>query len=174
MSTRGTAGVVARARVGVLRLRAVEIKGASSVSELTTVAAADVEETCGRWASSLAEAMRTKASRLRLHGSTELQCHDFMCEKFGKTCLCKLSMTLERMHSLQHLDLRDNSLDRLPEVWRLPRLETLDVRDNKLGASSPHEPSAAFFACAQRRGYCSPPFPQNCYRRNSLQAHHYV
>ena len=57
-----------------------------------------------------------------------------MCEKVGQTCLCKLSMQLGRMRHLRHLDLRGNSLERLPEVWSLPRLETLDVRDNLLGA----------------------------------------
>ena len=30
--------------------------------------------------------------------------------------------------------LRNNDLERLPEVWRLPQLETLDVGENRLAA----------------------------------------
>ena len=86
------------------------------------------------WATSLAQAARERLPGLRLRGSTDLICNNMMCEKVGETCLCKLSMVLQRMHHLRHLDLRDNNLDRLPEVWMLPSLETLDVRDNKIGA----------------------------------------
>jgi Leucine-rich repeat (LRR) protein len=46
-------------------------------------------------------------------------------------------MVLERLQHLQHLDLSGNQLDRLPEVWQLRRLETLDVSDNNLGVT-PH------------------------------------
>ncbi|KAL1520309.1 hypothetical protein AB1Y20_021900 [Prymnesium parvum] len=85
-----------------------------------------------QWATSLAEAVRTRASALRLRRSTELLCDNLMCEKVGQTCVCKLSMALERMKQLEHLDLSDNHLDRLPEVWRLEKLRTLDVRSNRL------------------------------------------
>ena len=90
------------------------------------------------WATSLAQGVRDALPGLRLRASAELVCNNMMCDKVGETCLCKLSMVLERMTHLRHLDLRGNSLDRLPEVWRLPRLETLDVRDNSL-ASLPAE-----------------------------------
>ena len=93
------------------------------------------------WATSLACSMRDRLPGLRLRASTELICNNMLCEKVGETCLCKLSMCLERMHHLRHLDLRGNRLDRLPEVWRLPHLETLDVRDNAL-ESLPEELSS--------------------------------
>ena len=57
--------------------------------------------------------------------------------KFGELCLCRLSMCLERLQHLQHLDMRATGLDRLPEVWKLQHLETLDVGENKLGMSGP-------------------------------------
>jgi hypothetical protein len=90
------------------------------------------------WATSLAQAMRERLPGLRLHGSAELVCNNLLCEKVGEMCLCRLSMCLERMHHLRHLDLRSNKLHRLPEVWTLPALESLDVRDNAL-TSLPEE-----------------------------------
>ncbi len=86
------------------------------------------------WATSLAQSMRDRLPGLRLRGSAELVCSNLMCEKVGQTCLCKLSIVLSRMDHLRHLDLSANRLDRLPEVWRLPNLETLDLRDNELAA----------------------------------------
>lgn len=83
------------------------------------------------WATSLAQAAKERLPGLRLRGD-ELICHNWMCEKVGQTCLCKLSMFLSRLHHLRHLDLRGNKLEQLPEVWTLPKLESLDVRDNKL------------------------------------------
>ena len=82
---------------------------------------------------SLLEANRSPGMRaLDLRASADLRCVNMMCEKVGETCLCRLSMCLERMRHLQHLDLRGNNLNRLPEVWSLPNLETLDVRENSL------------------------------------------
>mmetsp|Transcript_27837 Transcript_27837/g.47597 ORF Transcript_27837/g.47597 Transcript_27837/m.47597 type:complete len:196 (-) Transcript_27837:85-672(-) len=84
------------------------------------------------WSETLADAMRTGATALRLRGSEELVCMNMMCDSVGQTCLCRLSMVLERMHRLRHIDLRGNGLERLPEIWRLPNLETIDVRDNNI------------------------------------------
>ena len=83
------------------------------------------------WATSLAQAVKERLPGLRLRGD-ELICHNWMCEKVGETCLCKLSVVLSRLHHLQHLDLRGNRLEQLPEVWSLPKLQSLDVRDNAL------------------------------------------
>ena len=90
-----------------------------------------------RFAVSLAESMKSGLPGLKLRGSSELICMNMMCDKVGGTCLCRLSMVLERLQHLQHLDLSGNQLDRLPEVWQLRRLETLDVSDNNLGVT-PH------------------------------------
>jgi hypothetical protein len=98
------------------------------------MAAQQIARHRGGWATSLAQSTRERLPGLRLRGSDELVCTNMMCDKVGQTCLCKLSMVLERLHHLRHLDLRGNRLDRLPEVWRLPHLETLDVRDNPLEA----------------------------------------
>ena len=84
-------------------------------------------------ATSLAESMRTGLPSLQLRSSVELICNNMMCDKVGRTCLCRLSMVLERLQHLRNLDLRQNQLDRLPEVWRLQQLETLDVSENNLG-----------------------------------------
>ena len=86
------------------------------------------------WATSLAQAARERLPALRLQKSTELVCENLMCEKVGEACLCRLSIHLSKLRHLRHLDLRGNGLDRLPELWTLPQLETLDVRDNLIGA----------------------------------------
>ena len=85
-----------------------------------------------RWATSLSQALRERATGLRLRNSKELICHNYMCEKVGETCLCQLSMVLSRMRDLRHLDLSSNRLSQLPEVWLLPQLESLDVSENRL------------------------------------------
>eukprot|EP00967_Tisochrysis_lutea_P150199 scaffold290098_cov29-Tisochrysis_lutea.AAC.1 len=89
------------------------------------------------WASSLSASVRGRLPGLRLAGgSTELVCADHMCMRFGEVCLCKLSIALARLQHVRHLDLSANKLERLPEVWRIERLETLDLSANKLGAHS--------------------------------------
>ena len=50
---------------------------------------------------SLAQAAKERLPGLRLRGD-ELICHNWMCEKVGQTCLCKLSMFLSRLHHLRH------------------------------------------------------------------------
>ena len=115
------------------------------------------------WATSLAQATRARLPGLRLHGSPELVCANMMCDRVGQTCLCRLSMCLERMHHLRHLDLRGNQLQRLPEVWRLPELETLDVRDNLLGA---HDTAPRRRALASSHPVC-PRTRSPCVRRGA-------
>ena len=87
-----------------------------------------------RVALTLAESVKSRLPGLKLTGSSELICLNMMCDKVGQTCLCRLSMVLDRLQHLQHLDLSGNQLDRLPEVWHLRGLKTLDVSDNNLGA----------------------------------------
>uniref|UniRef100_A0A7S4B3C9 Leucine-rich repeat-containing protein 51 n=1 Tax=Chrysotila carterae TaxID=13221 RepID=A0A7S4B3C9_CHRCT len=84
------------------------------------------------WATSLSQAVRRGTTHLRLRESEELICGEPCCAAFGKRCLCRLSMFLERLSHIKHLDLSKCELDRLPEVWRMPQLETLDVSDNLL------------------------------------------
>ena len=86
------------------------------------------------WATTVKQALAEGSTKLRLRASEELQCTNMMCDRVGASCLCKLSMALERLRDLRHLDLRHNGLERLPEVWRLPHLETLDVGENRLAA----------------------------------------
>ena len=86
------------------------------------------------WATTVKQALAEGSTKLRLHASEELLCTNMMCDRVGASCLCKLSMALERLRDLRHLDLRRNGLERLPEVWRLPHLETLDVGENRLAA----------------------------------------
>ena len=105
--------------------------GEATVGALRSALARDA----ARRGTGVKQALREGSSALRLRASEELVCTNMMCDRVGSSCLCMLSMVLERLGgNLRHLDLRNNDLERLPEVWRLPRLETLDVGENRLAA----------------------------------------
>lgn len=56
-----------------------------------------------------------------------------MCEHVGDPCICRLSAVLDKLPSLEHLDLSDNNLSALPEALsRLSNLKHLDIRGNQL------------------------------------------
>jgi hypothetical protein len=91
------------------------------------------------WATTLAASVRERLPGLRLAGGhMELVCVDHMCMRFGEVCLCKLSIQLARLQHVRHLDLSGNNLERLPEVWRIRGLESLDVSFNRLGTHGPN------------------------------------
>ena len=70
---------------------------------------------------------------LNLSASDDLLCKNLMCEHVGDPCICRLSAVLDKLPSLEHLDLSNNNLSALPEVLsRLPKLITLDLRGNHL------------------------------------------
>lgn len=70
----------------------------------------------GLWSTSLKDSVRSQSPGLCLSASEELLCGDPVCMRFGDLCLCRLSMQLERLKHVRHLDLRHARLDRLPEV----------------------------------------------------------
>mmetsp|Transcript_5712 Transcript_5712/g.13249 ORF Transcript_5712/g.13249 Transcript_5712/m.13249 type:complete len:147 (-) Transcript_5712:391-831(-) len=86
----------------------------------------------GAWATSLAQSVKERLPGLRLAGSLELVCGDPVCMKFGEVCLCRLSMALSRLQHVRHLDMSNCNLHRLPEIWKMPNLETLDASYNQL------------------------------------------
>ena len=71
------------------------------------------------WATTVKQALAEGSTKLRLHASEELQCTNMTRRDAARarSGLCKLSMALERLRDLRHLDLRRNGLERLPEVW---------------------------------------------------------
>ena len=58
------------------------------------------------WATTVKQALAEGSTKLRLHASEELLCTNMMCDRVGASCLCKLSMALERLRDLRHLDQR--------------------------------------------------------------------
>mmetsp|Transcript_2893 Transcript_2893/g.8539 ORF Transcript_2893/g.8539 Transcript_2893/m.8539 type:complete len:160 (-) Transcript_2893:164-643(-) len=75
----------------------------------------------------------TKATRvLDLSASTDLVCDNLMCEKVGELCLCKFAISFPKIAHVRELCLRENGMDRWPDVWNLPNLEVLDVSHNRL------------------------------------------
>ena len=87
-----------------------------------------------RVATSLAESVRHRLPALRMAAAPELVCADHMCERFGELCLCRFSLHLERLSHVRHLDLRAMGLTAVPHVWKMAQLETLDLRENQIGA----------------------------------------
>ena len=88
-------------------------------------------------ARSLAEAftLRATATTLLLPASPDLRCMNLMCERAGQGCACRLSLSLERMPLLSHLDVSDNSLPQLPDaLFMLPRLRELRAPRNALSS----------------------------------------
>ena len=49
------------------------------------------------WATTVKQALAEGSTKLRLHASEELLCTNMMCDRVGASCLCKLSMALERL-----------------------------------------------------------------------------
>ncbi|CAI5729004.1 hypothetical protein KXD40_008514 [Peronospora effusa] len=86
-------------------------------------------------ATSLRDIARSGARvmELQLRNSNDLVCHQLMCEFVGDACICRLSLALERVPRLQHLDLSHNQLRALPDaVYTLQNLKTLNVQENQL------------------------------------------
>eukprot|EP00310_Coccolithus_braarudii_P016415 CAMPEP_0183342304 /NCGR_PEP_ID=MMETSP0164_2-20130417/8435_1 /TAXON_ID=221442 /ORGANISM="Coccolithus pelagicus ssp braarudi, Strain PLY182g" /LENGTH=125 /DNA_ID=CAMNT_0025512843 /DNA_START=41 /DNA_END=418 /DNA_ORIENTATION=- len=100
-----------------------------------------------QWATSLSQSVKERLPGLRLAGSLELICGDPICMKFGEVCLCRLSMALERLEHVRHLDMSSCNIERLPEVWKMPNLETLDVSNNQLDALPLELSSMAMLRC---------------------------
>ena len=88
-------------------------------------------------ARSLAEAfsLRATATQLLLPSSPDLACMNMMCEHVGAGCACRLSLALERMPLLAHLDVGDNRLPQLPPaLFQLPTLRLLVASSNAITA----------------------------------------
>ena len=89
-------------------------------------------------AASLGSAALTRAwslQVLQLKGSQDLVCMNMMCEKLGDPCLCRVSVALQRLHKLAHLDLSENSLPALPDAvhpQHLPELRALNLSNNRI------------------------------------------
>lgn len=86
-------------------------------------------------AHSLAEAftLRASATRLLLPSSPDLRCLTIMCEHLGRGCACRLSLSLERMPQLTHVDVSGNALPALPDaLLSLPALRELRASGNAL------------------------------------------
>eukprot|EP00164_Ancoracysta_twista_P016411 GFYU01027515.1.p1 GENE.GFYU01027515.1~~GFYU01027515.1.p1 ORF type:complete len:160 (-),score=17.41 GFYU01027515.1:99-578(-) len=83
---------------------------------------------------SLAAMTRAKSANvLNLRRSEDLLCRNLMCAKVGEACVCRLSLVLEKIKHLDHLDLSDNQLKFLPEsVWSIPGLKSLNISGNEL------------------------------------------
>lgn len=69
---------------------------------------------------------------LDLSASSELICDNLMCEKVGELCLCRFSIALPKLRGITDLRLSGNGIDRWPEVWRLHKLQRLDLSHNRL------------------------------------------
>ncbi|CAI5734796.1 unnamed protein product [Peronospora destructor] len=95
-----------------------------------------VAETSGYvLATSLRDIARSgvRVVELQLRNSNDLVCHQLLCEFVGNACACRLSLALERVPRLQHLDLSHNQLRALPDaVYALQNLKTLNVQENQL------------------------------------------
>ncbi|OQR94779.1 hypothetical protein ACHHYP_00922 [Achlya hypogyna] len=75
----------------------------------------------------------TAVRKLLLRKSEDLVCRNLMCERVGEACVCKLSLVLERLPELTHLDVSGNKLGALPPaVAALRNLTELDVSGNRL------------------------------------------
>ncbi|EQC37274.1 hypothetical protein SDRG_05498 [Saprolegnia diclina VS20] len=81
-------------------------------------------------------ATHTSAVRqLVLRKSEDLLCMNLMCERVGEACVCKLSVVLERLPQLEHLDVSRNNLKSLPPaIFSLRHLTSLNVSGNKLSS----------------------------------------
>ncbi len=84
------------------------------------------------WSTSLREAVASSSKRLSLRQADELICTTPVCASFGDACACTLSLHLQKLRHLTHLDLSKNRLTRAPDLTRLARLEHLDLSDNQL------------------------------------------
>ena len=70
---------------------------------------------------------------LILTRSEDLMCRNLMCERVGESCVCRLSLVLEKMPQLEKLDISYNNLVRLPpKVFDLKSLQELDISGNAL------------------------------------------
>jgi hypothetical protein len=102
--------------------------------------------TCRSYAEAYAH--RATAVRLLLRASPDVACANLMCEHVGGGCACRLSLALERMPLLEHIDVRGNGLPALPApIFAPPRLRVLRAAGNALRALP--LPPAAAAACAQ-------------------------
>eukprot|EP00808_Paulinella_micropora_P012660 g24589.t1 len=84
---------------------------------------------------SIAEAVKLgigKCERLILDTSPDFVCANVLCPKAGQLCLCRFSINISRLTWLKVLSLRNNGIDRWPEIGKLVRLETLDLGSNRL------------------------------------------
>ena len=99
--------------------------------------AASVAAAAAVTARSLAEAftLRATATRLLLRASPDVACANLLCEHAGRGCACRLSLAVERMPLLAHLDVRDNALPQLPSAaFDAPSLVLLRAAGNALTA----------------------------------------
>lgn len=70
---------------------------------------------------------------LILSRSQDLVCKNIMCENVGEPCVCKLSLALERVPDLLHLDLSENQLTCVPEsAFVLTQLVHLNISGNRI------------------------------------------
>ena len=99
------------------------------------------------WATTVKQALAEGSTKSRLHASEELLCDEHARAAGAAELPVQIVDGARELRDLRHLDLRRNGLERLPEAWRLPQLETLDVGENRF-AALPDELAAMPHLCA--------------------------
>ncbi|KAH9260720.1 hypothetical protein BASA81_001187 [Batrachochytrium salamandrivorans] len=72
--------------------------------------------------------------KLDLSRSPDLVCKNFMCEKMGKSCVCKFARYMEQNEwaGLEELVISGNQITLLPAAAFVPSLRRLDFSNNLL------------------------------------------
>ena len=79
--------------------------------------------------------------RLELAAAPDLMCANIMCEKLGGPCMCRVSIALQKLPHLTHLDLSNNHLPQVPDAVSpqyLPKLASLNVSGNAIAELPAH------------------------------------
>ena len=105
-------------------------------------------------ATSIAEALRLpphSLGKLDLsRGSADLRCVNLLCERVGKSCVCRLSLALSKVaerqgRSLSELSLARNGIEELPRA-----VFEFQSSDRDEGESEKHKKSSSSFEALRR------------------------